>query len=55
MSIYKRYSDETKCMHFMIKDENFFDKYMTISEKVINVIIKKIYSELISNKKISKS
>ena len=35
MSIYKRYSDKTKCMYFMIKYENFFDKYMTICEKVI--------------------
>ena len=31
MSVYKRYSDRTKCMYFMIKDENFFDKYLTIS------------------------
>ena len=23
MSLYKRYSDKTKCMYFMIKDENF--------------------------------
>ena len=30
MSIYKRYSGKTKCMYFMIKDENIFDKYMTI-------------------------
>ena len=28
MSTYKRYFDKTKCMHFMIKDENIFDKYM---------------------------
>ena len=40
MSIYKRYSDKTKCMYFMIKDENFFDKYMPISEKVSNIIKK---------------
>ena len=26
MSIYKRYFDKTKCMYFMIKDENIFDK-----------------------------
>ena len=30
MSIYKKYSDKTKCMYFMIKGETFFDKYMTI-------------------------
>ena len=39
MSIYKRYSDKTKYICFMIKDENFFDKYMTIWEKVnLNII-----------------
>ena len=37
MSIYKRYSNKSKCMYFMIKDENFFDKYMTIWEKVSNI------------------
>ena len=37
MSIYKRYSDKAKCMYFMIKDENSFDKYMTILEKVTNI------------------
>ena len=40
MSIHKRYSDKTKCMHFMIKDEIFFDKYITIWEKVSNIIKK---------------
>ena len=37
MSIYKRYSDETKCMkcmYFMLKNENNFDKYMIICEKL---------------------
>ena len=28
MSIYKRYSDKTKCMYFMIKDKTIFDKYV---------------------------
>ena len=49
MSIYKRYSDKTTCMYFMIKNENFFDKYMTIWEKISN-IIQKINSEFIYNK-----
>ena len=40
MSIYKRYSDKTKCMYFMIKDDKSFDKYMTIWEKVRNIIKK---------------
>ena len=34
-------------MYFFIKDEKFFDKFMTIWEKVSNIIIKKIKSELI--------
>ena len=38
MSIYKRYSDKTKCMYFMIKHEQIFYKYMTILEKVSNII-----------------
>ena len=49
MSIYKRYSDKTKCMYFMTKDEIIFDKYMIILEKVSN-IIKEINSELIYSK-----
>ena len=53
-SIYERYSDKTKCMYFMIKDENFFDKYMTIWEKVSN-ITKKFNSELTYNKKYLKA
>ena len=32
MSIYKRYSDKTKHMCFMIKDEKDFDKYIAIWE-----------------------
>ena len=40
MSIYKRYSDKTKCMYFMVKEENIFDKCMTIWGKV-NIIIEK--------------
>ena len=37
-------------MYFRIKDENFFDKYMKLLEKVSNMI-KKINSELIYNNK----
>ena len=38
MSIYKIYSDSTKCMYFMIKDEKIFDKYMIIWGNVSNII-----------------
>ena len=54
MSIYKRYSDKTKCIYFMIKDEKVFDKNMRIWEKSSN-IVKKINSELIYNKKYLKA
>ena len=50
MGIYKRYSDKTKYMYFKIKDEKPFDKYMTIWEKVSNMIKRKFNSELIYNK-----
>ena len=41
-------------MYFMIKDENIFDKYMTIWEKVSNTI-KKINRKLIYNNKYLKA
>ena len=49
MSIYKRYSDKTKCMYFMIKDEQIFDKYMIIWEKVSNIIKKIVNLYVIKN------
>ena len=51
MSIYKRYADNTKCMHCMIRDEYIFDKYMIIWENVCNIIKSIFNSELIYNKK----
>ena len=45
-SIYQIYSGKTKCMYFIIKDENILDKCMKIWEKVSN-IIKKMTSEVI--------
>ena len=52
MCIYKRYSDQSKCIYFMIKDEKRLNKYITIREKVRNIIKKKFNSEHVSNKKI---
>ena len=46
INIYKRYSNKTKFMYFMVKHEIFFDKYMTTWEKVSNIIIKKIKVDL---------
>ena len=54
INIYKRYSDMTKCMYFMIKDEKKIHRHMAICEKVSNIIKKKIYSELIYYKKCHK-
>ena len=42
MDTCKRYSDKTECMHFMIKDGTFFDKYMKTWKKVGNIIKKSI-------------
>ena len=53
MSISKKYSDNIKCMYFMIKDKKI-DKYMTIWEK-LSSIIRKIYSKHIYNKKYLKA
>ena len=45
MSVYKRYSDETKYMYFMIKDEKHFHKYMKfgniIKKSIVNLHITK--------------
>ena len=38
--IYKGYSDNTKRVYFLIKDDKNFDKYMTIWEKYSNIIKK---------------
>ena len=46
MSIYKRYSDETKCMYFMIKDGKILDKYVIIWENVSNIIKQKLIVNL---------
>ena len=40
MSIYKRYSNKTKYMYFMIKDEKIFDKYITIWKKASDIMKK---------------
>ena len=33
MSIYERYSDKTKCMYFMIKDEKKLDSELIYNKK----------------------
>ena len=54
ISIYKRYSYKTKCIYFMKKDKQNFDKYMTVWE-ILSYIIKKYSSELIYIKKYLKA
>ena len=54
MTMHKGYSDKTKCMYFIVFLK-FFDKYMTIRERVSNIIEKKFKSELIYNKKYLKA
>ena len=46
--------DENECMCFLMKDKKFLEKYNEMWEKLSN-IIKKINSELISNKKYLKA
>ena len=46
MSKYKRYSNKTKYMYFMIEDEKSCDKYIKIWEKFSNIIKEQFDSEL---------
>ena len=46
MIIYRRDFDKTKCMYFLIKDENLFDEYNEIWEKVSNIIKKNLIENL---------
>ena len=41
MIIYRKDFDKSKCMYFWIKDENFFDKYIEICERVSHIIKRK--------------
>ena len=50
MSAYRKDFDKTKCMSFLIKDENLLEKYNEIWETVSNIIkkefdIKPVYNE----------
>ena len=54
MSVYKRGFDETEGLYFLIKDEDFFDIYNEIWEKVSNIIKKQLNSELVHHKEYQK-
>ena len=56
MSVYaKSYDGETKCMQFLIKDDELFKKYNDIWNKVSNNIEKEFDSEPIYNNKYLKT
>ena len=51
MSAYRRHFDETKCLSFLIKDDELLEKYNDIWEKVKNNIKKEFDSEPVYSKK----
>ena len=51
MSAYSRDFHKTKCMSFMIQDENLIRKYNEIWKKVSNIIKKEFNSKPVYNKK----
>ena len=55
MMICKRNLDENRHIHFLIKEEKLFIKYMEILEKASNTIKNKFNSELIYSKKYLKA
>ena len=55
MSAYRRDFDETKYMSFLIKDDEFLEKYNEISKKVKNSIKNEFDSEPVYNEKYLKA
>ena len=55
MSAYRRDFDETKCMSFLIKDNELLEKYNEIWRKVKNSLKKEFESEPVCNEKYLKS
>ena len=51
MSAYRKDFDETKCMSFLIKDDELLEKYNEIWETVKNSINKEVDSEPVCNEK----
>ena len=51
MSTYRRYFDKTKCISFLIKDENLLETYNEIWKKVSNIIKKEFDSKQAYNEK----
>ena len=55
LSAYKRNFNETKYMSFLIKDDELLEKYNTIWEKVISIIIRGFDSDPVYNNKYLKN
>ena len=55
MNAYRIDLDEAKFMSFLMKDEEFLEKYNEIWKKVSNIIKKEFDSEPVHLKKISKT
>ena len=55
MNAYRIDFDEAKCMSFLMKDEEFLEKYNEIWKKVSNIITKEFNSEPVHIKKICKT
>ena len=55
MSAYRRDFDETKCMSFLIKDNELLEKYNEIWRKVKNSLKKEFESEPVCNEKYLKA
>ena len=51
MSAYSRDFDKNKCMSFLIKDENFLEKYNKILKKDNNILKKLFDSKPVCNEK----
>ena len=55
MSVYRRDFDETKFMSFLVKDDEFLEKYNEICTKVSNSIKNTFNSEPLYNEKCLKT
>ena len=56
MSAYRKDFDDTKCMSFLIKDDELLEKYNEIWKKVKNIIKKEfVNSEPVCNEKYLKA
>ena len=55
MSAYRRDFDETKCISFLIKDDELLERYNEIWEKAISSITKEFDSEPVYNVKYLKA